>query len=101
MLRSKGIGIYIFVQSITVTYNQYVNPIALQAIQWKYYFVFLGLQIFFFIYAYFFFLETKGYTMEEVAQVFDGKDAVEQVQLHAHDVVQDTEKSETVHREKA
>lgn len=32
MLRSKGMGVYIFVQSVTVTYNQYVNPIALAAI---------------------------------------------------------------------
>lgn len=67
-----------------MTYNQYVNPIAIAAIQWKYYFLFLGLQVFFFIYAYFFFLETKAYTMEEVARVFDGKQAVEEVQTGAH-----------------
>lgn len=59
MLRSKGIGIYAFVQAITVTYNQYVNPIAIDAIQWKYYFLFLGLQVVLFLCAYFTFLETK------------------------------------------
>jgi hypothetical protein len=32
MLRSKGIAIYSTVQSVTVTYNQYVNPIAIEAI---------------------------------------------------------------------
>lgn len=59
MLRSKGIGIYAFVQAITVTYNQYVNPIAIAAIQWKYYFLFLALQVVLFACAYFTFLETK------------------------------------------
>lgn len=43
------------------------------------------MMIFFFIFAYFFFLETKGYTMEEVGRVFDGKDYVEEVQVHAYD----------------
>jgi hypothetical protein len=32
MLRSRGIAIYSTVQSVTVTYNQYVNPIAIEAI---------------------------------------------------------------------
>jgi hypothetical protein len=32
MLRSKGVAIYSTVQSVTVTYNQYVNPIAIEAI---------------------------------------------------------------------
>jgi hypothetical protein len=32
MLRSKGIAIYSTVQSVTVTYNQYVNPINIEAI---------------------------------------------------------------------
>ena len=59
MLRSKGIAIYAFVQAITVTYNQYVNPIAIAAIQWKYYFLFLALQVVLFICAYFTFMETK------------------------------------------
>jgi len=84
-LRSKGIGIYIFVLSIAVTYNQYVNPIALQAIAWRYYFLFFALQLFFLVFAYFFYLETKGMTMEEVGNLFDGKDQVEAIQARIYE----------------
>lgn len=42
---------------------------------WKYYFVYIAVQSFLVIFAYFFYIETKGYTIEEVSRLFDGKDA--------------------------
>jgi hypothetical protein len=37
---------------------------------WRYYFLFFALQLFFLVFAYFFYLETKGMTMEEVGNLF-------------------------------
>lgn len=36
-LRAKGFNIFNFVISVALIFNQYVNPIALDAIAWKYY----------------------------------------------------------------
>ena len=41
------------------------------------------MQIFFFVYAWFGFKETKGFTMEEVGYVFDGPDVVEEIRRNA------------------
>jgi hypothetical protein len=40
---------------------------------WKYYIVYIVVQIFLVAFAYFFLIETKGYTIEEVSRLFDGK----------------------------
>lgn len=70
-LRSKGMAIYGFSQAVAVSFNQWVNPVALAAIAWKYYFVYIAVQIAFIAFAWYFLLETKGLTIEEVALVFD------------------------------
>ncbi|KAI9631839.1 general substrate transporter [Dioszegia hungarica] len=75
-LRSKALSIYISVQGVALSFNQYVNPIALAAIAWKYYFVFSGIQIFLIVFAWFFFLETRGCTIEEASLLYDGPEAV-------------------------
>jgi MFS family permease len=72
-LRGRGVA---FCQSITMfglILSQFVNPIALKAIGWKYYTVFCVLLSIFTCLVYFIFPETKGRTLEEVAEVFDGK----------------------------
>lgn len=69
-LRAKGINIMQVTNNVVLIYNGFVNPIAMDAIEWKYYIVYccilaveLGL-------VFFFFPETSGYTLEEVCQVF-------------------------------
>lgn len=57
-------------------FNTFVNPIALDAIAWKYYIVFIVVLMIFGITAYFFYPETKGYSLEQIAVVFDGPDAL-------------------------
>lgn len=57
---------------LAIIFNTFVNPIALEAIGWKYYIVFIVLLVVYSILAWFFFPETKGYTLEEIAVVFDG-----------------------------
>jgi Sugar (and other) transporter len=55
--------------------GMFVNPIALKAIGWKYYILFCCILALFFVPIFFLFPETKGYTLEEIAEVFDGNAA--------------------------
>lgn len=48
-------------------FNQYINPIALAAIGWKYYIVYCAWIAFELVFVYFFIIETKGRTLEETA----------------------------------
>jgi hypothetical protein len=66
-IRSQGMSIYVMTQAVSLAFNQYVNPIALEAIQWKYYTVYLAVQIGYFAFAYYMLQETKGRTIEEVS----------------------------------
>lgn len=52
--------------------NQYLNPVALAALAWRYYFVYIGCLISFVAIIWFLFPETKGRSLEEIAEVFDG-----------------------------
>ena len=74
-LRTKGLSLSLTAQFAAGFFNQFVNPIALAAIQWKFYFVYLGLLVSFVGIVYFVFPETKGHTLEEIAVIFDGPGA--------------------------
>lgn len=52
--------------------NAFVNPIALEAIAWKYYLVYIGVLVIFTTVVYLLYAETTGLTLEEIADVFDG-----------------------------
>ena len=75
-LRAKGSNI---VQVLNVSwniFNSYVNPIAMDAIEWKYYIVWcLVIGVIDVPVVYFFFPETRRRTLEEVAVIFDGEQA--------------------------
>lgn len=58
-------------QSPILTRDRFVNPIALAALTWKYYAVYIAIDIGYFVLIYFYFPETKGLSMEEVSLVFD------------------------------
>jgi hypothetical protein len=75
-LRAKGLALYLVVQNMANAFNQFVNPIALQAITWKYYAVYIAIDIAYAIGIYLWFPETKQLTIEEISLVFDfpGKD---------------------------
>ncbi|KAF9266952.1 general substrate transporter [Marasmius fiardii PR-910] len=70
-LRTKGLAIYTISNQIGNGFNQFVNPIALDNIEWKYYAVYLGLQVMIFLLEYFLFPETRGLSLEEIGSVFD------------------------------
>ncbi|KAG9664430.1 general substrate transporter, partial [Aureobasidium melanogenum] len=74
-LRSKGLSANLTTVFAAGFFNQYVNPIALNAIQWKFYFVYIATLAAMIPTIWFVFPETKGRTLEEIAVVFDGEEA--------------------------
>lgn len=69
-------AIMTFCVTCALFFNQYVNPIALAAMRWKYYSIYIVVQAVSIVCIYFFYPETKGLLLEEVATVFDGEKAV-------------------------
>ncbi|KAH9919814.1 hexose transporter [Fomitopsis serialis] len=92
-VRAKGFNIFNFTISVALIFNQYVNPIALDAISWKYYIVYICWLAFELVFLWFFIVETKGLSLEETAALFDGKEATEQIhaagvaEVHTDDVL--------------
>lgn len=74
-LRAKGLSVNLTTIFGAGFFNQYVNPIALEAIAWKFYFVYIGTLSAMIPTIWFLFPETKGRTLEEIAIVFDGEKA--------------------------
>lgn len=70
-LRAKGLAITLTTDSMACFFNQFINPIALGAIHWRYFTVYLGCLVIFGATIYFLFPETKGLSLEEVARIFE------------------------------
>lgn len=82
-IRAKGFTLYSLTLSIALIFNQYVNPIALEKLGWKYYIVYICWLAFEGVYLYFFVTETRGLSLEETAALFDGAEAIDQIHCHA------------------
>jgi sugar porter (SP) family MFS transporter len=99
-IRARGMAVMFLFVNIALFFNNYVNPIALEEIKWKYYIVYCCWLAFELIVVYFLFVETRYTALEEIAKYFDGEDAainVIEVDPHA-----DEKKGEgKVHIEKA
>jgi hypothetical protein len=59
-----------------LTFNIFVNPIALDAIAWKYYLVFVAVIIAALFTVYFAYPETAGLSLEQIRILFDGDEDV-------------------------
>jgi hypothetical protein len=70
-LRTKGLAIFTAVQTIANAVNQFVNPIALQAIAWKYYIVYIAINGAFVVYFYVYLIDTRQLSLEEITLLFD------------------------------
>lgn len=73
--RSKGIALTQVLARGGGAFNLFVNPIGLQSLQWKYYLVFVVWLVVEICVIYFFYPETKGPSLEEVAFVLEGDNA--------------------------
>lgn len=75
-LRSKAAMLYQLTGNLAGLYNSFANPVAMEAIQWRYYIVWCCMIGINFTLIFFFFPETKGRGLEEVAEIFDGPNAL-------------------------
>ncbi|KAL3474430.1 general substrate transporter [Aspergillus californicus] len=74
--RSKGLTVELLSVYSSLIVLAFVNPIALDNIGWRYYIFFCAFDVVVLAVTYFVFPETKGYSLEEIAEVFDGPRAL-------------------------
>ncbi|EFQ35755.1 hypothetical protein CGRA01v4_01579 [Colletotrichum graminicola] len=74
-LRSRGFTVTYLAGIFGGLFNMFVNPVALQSIGWKYYFVYVVFLVAFLVISYLFYPETRGHTLEQIALIFDGEEA--------------------------
>lgn len=75
-LRAKGLTLMFLAVDLALFFNSYVNPVALKALNWKYYVVYdvwLAFELFI---VYTFYVETRNTPLEEIVKYFDGSDAL-------------------------
>ncbi|KFY82133.1 hypothetical protein V500_10802 [Pseudogymnoascus sp. VKM F-4518 (FW-2643)] len=72
-LRGRGLTVTLGSTYVGLIIGQFINPVAMNAIGWQYYIVFCCLLGILFAIVWFMFPETKGHSLEEIAQIFDGK----------------------------
>ncbi|CAG8898347.1 unnamed protein product [Penicillium egyptiacum] len=70
-IRSKGMALFTSTATLANAFNQFVNPIALKAIAWRYYAVYVGILAFYFGLIFFLFPETKRLSAEDASRMFD------------------------------
>lgn len=76
-LRARGLTVFNLAQYCSGIFNGFVNPVALDAIKWKYYIVFVCALVLWLAIIYFTFPETRNMSLEEVSEIFDGRQALE------------------------
>ena len=74
-IRAKGLTLCFVFTALSGVFNQYINPIGLEKLAWKFYFVYIVVLVIECAVIYFFYVETKGPTLEEIAILFDGEDS--------------------------
>ncbi|KAG6842308.1 hypothetical protein C0991_010596 [Blastosporella zonata] len=79
-IRAKGFALMNLTVMLTIAFNQFINPVAIDALGWWYYLVYCGWLIIELVFVTVFVVETKGRTLEETAALFDGEQP-------AHDLV--------------
>ncbi|ORY63314.1 major myo-inositol transporter iolT [Pseudomassariella vexata] len=87
-VRSRGIGIEQIFGKCGGFFSNFVNPIAMDAIGWKYFAAYCAWIFFEFCFQFIFYPETGGRTLEELAFLFEDKEladrAVEAVEKQIH-----------------
>jgi len=81
-LRAKAAMLYQLTGNLAGLFNSFTNPIAMEAIEWKYYIVWCCALAIHLAVVFFMFPETKGRSLEEVSELFDGpRDVVEELEV--------------------
>ncbi|KAK6072044.1 hypothetical protein SCUP234_08715 [Seiridium cupressi] len=71
--RAKGSGLNFLFLNIAMVVNTYGISVGMEAIGWKLYLVYIGWIMVEIVVIYFFFVETAGKTLEEMAEIFEAK----------------------------
>ncbi|KAK8922112.1 Lactose permease [Metarhizium anisopliae] len=74
-MRAKTWAFVLLTIQVASIFGGYVNPIGLENIGWKFYIYYCVWVTIIFLVVYFFFVETAGPTLEELAYLFDGAEA--------------------------
>jgi sugar porter (SP) family MFS transporter len=75
-IRAKGLTVMFLMVDAALFFNQYINPIALDHIHWKYYIFYCVWLAFELVVVYIFYVETRNTPLEEIAKHFDGDNAL-------------------------
>jgi MFS family permease len=78
-LRSRGVSTMYVSTFVGLVVGNQVNPIAMKSIGWKYYIFFCCLLAVLFVIIWVLFPETKGHSLEEIREVFEGKSTAQKV----------------------
>ncbi|OXH23538.1 hexose transporter [Cryptococcus neoformans] len=95
-LRAKGYSITQFCIYLAMFFNQFVNPIGLSNISWKYYIVYDCILVLFLFLQWLLFPETKGRTLEEIREIFDKEplSSMEGIGVNGSEILGDGGKAE-------
>ncbi|KAM0258017.1 hypothetical protein ACHAQJ_004060 [Trichoderma viride] len=74
--RAKGMAYLAFMNNAVKVMNTYVPPIAIANSGWKYYLLYVFWDAFGIVVIYFFFVETRGWSLEEIEDLFLAKNPV-------------------------
>ncbi|KAH6606152.1 mfs hexose transporter [Trichoderma cornu-damae] len=94
-MRAKAWAFVLLTIQVATIFGNYVNPIALQNIGWKFYIYYCVWVAFIFLIVYFFFVETSGPTLEEVAHIFDGQEKKKQLSIETQQHKDDEIRTQT------
>jgi hypothetical protein len=75
-IRAKGTAILWLAVDLSLFFNQYVNPIALSHLKWKYYIFYCVWICFELFVVWKFYIETRNTPLEEIVKHFDGESAI-------------------------
>ncbi|KAH7336169.1 putative hexose carrier protein [Rhexocercosporidium sp. MPI-PUGE-AT-0058] len=78
-LRSKGLGLAVFSKAVVAIILAQITPIAIENVHWRYYSLFIASNFVAGLIYYFFLPETKGKSLEEIAELFGDALATEQL----------------------
>jgi MFS family permease len=71
-LRAMGMSVVVFANKTALMFNQFVNPIGMDSLGWKFYLVYVVWILVEVLFMYFVYPETHGYSLESLAEIFDG-----------------------------
>jgi len=78
-IRANGVMVQSLATNLALFFGQYVNPIGIGNAGWKFYLLYQCWLVVELVVVYFFFIETRGATLEEISRTFDGAEAVEEL----------------------